>query len=462
VLSLKEDGTRKVRIVAHGNRQTPTTYDPDCISSPTVRPETVRAVLALSTLEDREIHQLDVTQAYCHAELKETIFMRLYDGRLVRLLRALYGLKQAGLAWYELLVVVLGKHGLRRAGADRCLFVGRYRGVELWLYAHVDDFHVSLPRGQGVVFRTFLEALRKDLDIKLLPEASRYLGVRIRRDWDRGTLTLDQADYARDIVRRLGLERCSPTKTPLPVGLVLSREDVAVTDEERAAVVALDPRKVLGELAYLARQSRFDLLHAVGYLCRFTAYAGPMLVTAVKHLCRYVSGTLESGLVYSRDGNRYPVGWADSDHAGDLDTRRSTSGTGFWLAGAPIIAQSKLQACVALSSTQAEYQAASAACRDGLWLQQLFADLGRAQLTRTLSLRMDNEGAIALAHNQSHHDRAKHYDVMHHFVRELVEARKIQIVRTTTADNVVDLLTKSLPLRDFERHRPAFATPLRR
>lgn len=358
-------------------------------------------------------------------------------------------------------MVVLRKRGLERAGADRCLFIGRFLGVELWLYAHVDDFHVSVPRGRGDIFRSFFASLRDDLIVREMP-ADSYLGIRVRRDWGRGTISLDQAEYARGIVRRLGLEGCSPTKTPLPVGLLLSRADAATTDAERAAVAAVDPRKVLGELAYLARQTRFDLLHAVGYLCRFTAFAGPMLLTAIKHLCRYVAGTLDSGVVYSREGNRSPVGWADSDHAGDLDTRRSTSGTGFWLAGAPIIAQSKLQACVALSSTQAEYQATSAACRDALWLRQLLADLGRAHLVRSIPLRVDNEGAIALAHNHSHHDRVKHYDVQHHFVRELVQQRTIQIVRTRTADNVVDLLTKPLPIRDFERHRPAFVTPLGR
>jgi Reverse transcriptase (RNA-dependent DNA polymerase) len=462
VLSLKSESEAKVRIVAHGHRQTTASYDPAHISSPTVRPETIRTALALTALEDRDLFKLDVSMAYCHARLKETIYMRLYDGRVVRLLKALYGLKQAGLAWYELVVKVLGLLGLHRTGADRCLFVGTYRRAELWLYAYVDDFNLSLPKNSSAVFDAFVEDLRKHFKLKVVPDEALFLGMRIRRHREAGTLTVDQAHYARAIVRRLGLEDAKSVKTPLPAGLVLSKEDVAKTDEERALVAELDPPKTLGELLYLARNTRHDLLQAVCYLCRFTAYAGPALVAAVKHLGRYISGTLDYGLSYSRDGNRYPHGYCDSDWAFDLDTRKSCTGEVWLLAGAPIIASSKLQGCVALSSTQAEYQAASAACRDALWLRQLLSDLGRARLATTLTLRADNEGAIALTQSPAHHDRSKHIDVVHHFVRELVERRIVHFVRVATADNVADLLTKSLHWRDFERHRPAFATPLAR
>jgi hypothetical protein len=469
VLALKTDAETgalkgKVRIVALGNRQTPTSFDPDRISSPTVRPETIRAVFALSALEDRELGKVDVSQAYCHAPLKETIFLRLWDGRLVRLIKALYGLKQAGRAWYELLVQRLGERDLAPTQADPCLFVGRYRGEQIYVLVHVDDMTFSYPRGQRQVFDALVEDLRRVFLLKVLPPTAPFLAMRVRQDLEEGTISVDQLDYAEKLVRKYGFvtERAKPVHTPLPVGLILSRTDVAKTDAEREAVAQLNPPEVLGELLFLARMTRPDMLRDVAYCCRFTAFAGPLLITAIKHILRYLSGSTRYGLQFRRDGNGRLVAWSDADWAGDLDTRKSTTGFVEQLAGGPIGVLSKLQSCVSLSSTQAETQAASATCRDLCWVQQLFADLGRPELVTRPPLRVDNEGAIALASNSTHHERSKHIDVQHLFVREMVEKDLVKVIRTDTNSNLADILTKSLSRHVFERHRAALIRALPR
>jgi hypothetical protein len=92
------------------------------------------------------------------------------------------------------------------------------------------------------------------------------------------------------------------------------------------------------------------------------------------------------------------VGFSDSDHAGDVDSRRSTSGVLFFLGKNLITWQSQKQKVVALSSCEAEYIAGTTAACQGIWLARLIAEL-RGKKTDTANLKIDNQSAIALSHN---------------------------------------------------------------
>ncbi|KAL5705396.1 hypothetical protein ACHQM5_023705 [Ranunculus cassubicifolius] len=118
------------------------------------------------------------------------------------------------------------------------------------------------------------------------------------------------------------------------------------------------------------------------------------------------------------------VGYVDSDYAGDLDKRRSTTGYVFTLAGGAICWRSILQSTVALSTTEAEYMALTEAIKEAIWLQGLMDDLGVWQ--ESLKVRCDNMSAIFLARNHTFHARTKHIDVRYHFVREILEEGEIQ------------------------------------
>ena len=90
---------------------------------------------------------------------------------------------------------------------------------------------------------------------------------------------------------------------------------------------------------------------------------------------RYLKGTSNYGLVYSKDEQRECVGFSDADWGGDLDDRKSTSGYLFKLSGAAISWRSKKQTCVALSTAEAEYMALASAAQEAMWLQQITTDL---------------------------------------------------------------------------------------
>ena len=105
---------------------------------------------------------------------------------------------------------------------------------------------------------------------------------------------------------------------------------------------------------------------------------------------------------------------------------------------------SKRQPTVALSTTEAEYMALSAAVKEGMWLRRLIEELGMEK-DGPLQINVDNQSCIALAKNPEYHARTKHIDVQHHFSREKVEEGVVELSYCSTNKMVADVLTKALP-----------------
>jgi hypothetical protein len=118
--------------------------------------------------------------------------------------------------------------------------------------------------------------------------------------------------------------------------------------------------------------------------------------------------------------------YSDSDFAGDLVTRKSITGVFCFLNGGPVAWSSRHQDCVYLSSTEAEYVAASAATKTVIWFRQLLDDIGWEQTSPT-TLLCYNQGAISLVKKSGHQARSKHIDVKYHHIRDMVKEGVIHI-----------------------------------
>eukprot|EP00253_Pinus_taeda_P017565 PITA_17565 len=129
---------------------------------------------------------------------------------------------------------------------------------------------------------------------------------------------------------------------------------------------------------------------------------------------------------------------------GDLDKRRSTSGYVFTLADGAISWMSKLQNIVALSTTEAEYIAASHACKEAIWLKGLFGEFGRSQ--DNIKLFCDSQSAIHLAKNPAYHSKSKHIPIKYHFVRQVITERGLSLGKVYTKENCADMFTKPVLL----------------
>ena len=169
---------------------------------------------------------------------------------------------------------------------------------------------------------------------------------------------------------------------------------------------------------------------------------------AALRILRYLKTFPSLGLVYLADRDSsseiHLIGWTDSDWAGDIDSRRSTTGYCFTLGSGAISWSSKKQPTVALSSTEAEYRAACSGTCEAVWLRRLLEDFGFPQGQKT-TLRCDNQSCLAIARNPVFHARTKHIEVQYHFVREKLLDGTILLEYCKTEDNLADLFTKALP-----------------
>ena len=180
----------------------------------------------------------------------------------------------------------------------------------------------------------FKAEMRRAFRMSDLGLLSYYLGIEVKQG--RNAITLGQAAYAMKLLKKAGMEGCNPCHTPMEVRLKLSTR--STTPEVDATMY----RSLVGSLRYLVH-TRPDISFAVGYVSRFMEQPRQEHLAAVKHLLRYIAGTVDYGIVYPKRSNadNKLMGYNDSDLGGDIDERRSTAGVIFFLGEMPISWQSQ-------------------------------------------------------------------------------------------------------------------------
>ena len=444
----------KARLVAKGFKQE-YGIDFEEIFLLVVKMMTLRLMLALAaTTKNLELAQMDVKTAFLHGDLDEEIYMAQPEGfeksgkehMVCKLRKSLYGLKQAPRQWYHKFDTFMRSQGFKRSNEDPCLYVKKPRdGQLIMLILYVDDMLIAGHSKKDIA--DLKQKLSSQFDMKDLGDAHHILGMRVTRDRKKGLLYLSQEEYVHKVLERFNMQSGRSVSTPLPAYLKLSKDDCPKSVEDKAAMAKVPYASACGSLMYAMVATRPDIAYAVGVVSRYMSNPGKKHWDAVKSILRYLSGTADRQLCYGR-GELSIQGYVDSDYAGCVDTRRSTTGWIYTFAGAAISWRSKLQDCTSVSTTEAEYVAASEACKEAIWLARLVGDLGiKVQLPL---LHCDSQSAIALAKNPVFHARTKHIDVRHHFVRECLAEKRIDLEKIHTTANTADALTKSLSSERFQ------------
>jgi len=231
------------------------------------------------------------------------------------------------------------------------------------------------------------------------------------------------------------MQDCKPISTPFPAGTQLTAESSNPAPPGYSNLV--------GSLLYMSITTRPDIAQAVGVLARYMSKPSSAHYTAAKGVLRYLASTKDLGITYSATGDTLH-GYTDADHAGDLDTRRSTTGYCFINAGGIIPWSSRLQHTVAVSTAEAEYMAAAAGVKEALCIRKLWKDLG-LQDPRPLRIYSGNQAAISLLRNAVSSQRSKHIDILYHFARERVAMGDITFEYCTTTQQFADAFTKPVP-----------------
>jgi hypothetical protein len=245
---------------------------------------------------------------------------------------------------------------------------------------------------------------------------------------------------------------CNPVKTPLDANNRLSKRDCPEVVDPN---VHRRYRSIVGCLSYLVNMTRPDLAFSYSQLSKFVQYPGMAHLEAAERVLQYVRGTYDQGISFydlGPDKRNILGGWVDSDFASDIDSRKSMTGYLMSLNGGPISWKSSRQGGVTLSSSEAEFVAASQAGQEVVYLRALLRGFGYTQKGPT-EIWEDNASCIMMSENPTNRDRSRHVDVKVHFLRDLVRDGHVKLLKCAGPQNVSDALTKSLPRPAFEKHR---------
>nr|GEU65143.1 retrovirus-related Pol polyprotein from transposon TNT 1-94 [Tanacetum cinerariifolium] len=236
------------------------------------------------------------------------------------------------------------------------------------------------------------------------------------------------------------MESCDPVGTPMEI------KDKLDQDQNGSPVDATKYRSMIGALMYLT-SSRLDIVHATCLCARYRAKPTEKHLKELKRIFRYLQGTVNTGLWYTKDSGFELTGFSDADYAGCKDTFKSTSGGAQFLREKLVSWSSKKQDCMAMSTAEAEYVSLSACYTQVLWMRTQLMDYGFH--FNKIPIYCDSKSAIAISCNLVQHSRTKHIAVRYHFIKEHLEKGTIELYFVKTDYQLADLFTKALLVDRF-------------
>ncbi|GJS47339.1 ribonuclease H-like domain-containing protein [Tanacetum coccineum] len=229
---------------------------------------------------------------------------------------------------------------------------------------------------------------------------------------------------------------------PVSIGTPMAIKPKLDADFSGKLVDQTDYRRKIRSLMYLT-SSRPDIVQAICYCARYQVRPIEKHLKDVKRIFRYLRGTINMRLWYPKDSGFELTAFLDADHAGCIDTRKSTSG-GIQILGDKLVSwMSKKQDCTAISSVEAEYVALSASCAQVMWMRTQLKDYGFNY--NKIPLYCDSQSAITISCNPVQHSRTKHIYTQYHFIKEQVENGIIELYFVRTEYQLADMFTKALP-----------------
>jgi hypothetical protein len=435
-----EVNRHKARLVARGFQQKEG-VDYDETFAAVVKPASYRILFALAAIFGWLVHQGDVKTAFLNSSLDKLVYMKppngmkLAPGSVLLVLRAIYGLKQSPRAWYQKFRTTLEGWGWRVNAHDPCVFINDTTGLILNL--HVDDM-VTFGNDLTTVLK-FKSQVSEAFLTTDEGECSWYLGMHVEQR--PGEIYLHQEKYVDQMLTKYGFSEITPVKTPLDKDVKLTKQVGHIAEPD----FRTEYQSKVGSLNFASNQTRPDISFATGYVARYASNPNRAHMDAVDRIFAYLNSDRSRGIKYSKKEGLQLRGFVDSDFAGCEDSRRSTTGWVFTLAGGPISWSSRRQQTVAQSTMDAEYIAAAEAAKEAVWIRNFVNDLRiPGYHIESVPLYIDSNSALKLTRNPEFHSKSKHIDVKHHFIREKAESKEIDTQRVNTKDNLADILTKPL------------------
>jgi hypothetical protein len=307
-----------------------------------------------------------------------------------KLHKSLYGLSQSPRAWYARLHAALLAWQLSQSHSDPNLYFAHIGNDTIALLVYVDDILIT---GSNLHLITQLKNhLHCTFKTNDLGPIQKYLGVQFDRD-----------STGVRILHLFNMEHCSPSHTPLPEGITLSK------DSGTPPVNATLYRMLVGKLLFLTKTRR-DITHAVSVVSRFMQNPQEAHLQAAKHVLRYVRRYPDLGLFFKQGEDNRLHGYTDADYGQDVDDKISVGAYIFFLGTSPISWNSKKQTSTFRYSCESEYRALAQCSCEAIWIRRLLEELKTLDHKPT-SLFCDNQSSIKLSYNPVFHEKSKHFEI---------------------------------------------------
>jgi len=241
---------------------------------------------------------------------------------------------------------------------DKTLFIKKSNSEIILVQIYVDDIIFCATKDS--LCEDFVAAMQGEFEMSMMGELSFFLGLQVKQTKD--GIFLCQSKYCKEILKKFEMESCKEASTPMPSSCYMD------ADAAGKGVDQTKYRGLIGSLLYLTA-SRPDIMFVVCLCARYQTNPKESHFKVAKRILKYIKGTTNVGLWYPSHSLIHLIGCSDFDFAGCELDRKSTSGTCHLLGSSLISWHSKKQACVALSTAEAEYIVARSCCAQILWLK---------------------------------------------------------------------------------------------
>ena len=357
--------------------------------------------------------------------------------------------------WYKHLRDFLLFHNFQHDQALPCLFILQHTSGFVVIAVYVDDLNLV---GTPATCQHAIVLLTNQFEMKLLEHTSFCLGLQLTHIRG-GGIFLHQTTYTQKLLKRFSMDKANPLLAPMIGHSKTSDDPYALCKEEEEEEFHNRTQYLasVGALLYLSTYTRPDISFAVSVLTRHSQKPGVRHWNGVKHLLRYLQGTEDLGLFYTKGGQEEITGYADAGFRLDEVSGKSQTGYIFIKNNAPITWKSVKQTVTATSTNHFELVAFHEAAREVVWLRNMNElikkQCGLDQDNKPIIIFEDNATCVAQVNEGFiKSDRVKHIPPqLFSFTQELIQSKKIDVHKVESSQNVANMLTKALPAYTHKR-----------
>jgi hypothetical protein len=330
--------------------------------------------------------------------------------------------------------------GMERTKTDICVFKKCSNGIIVIVLLYVDDLLI-VSNNQNELDNVKGE-FNKRFKMNNMEEVNSFIGFNINKNNETGEITINQNDFARNLLEKTDFSFTPISNTPLVPKMRLVPIDLEMTKEEKEYMIDKPYGSIVGSLVYLSINTRPDLTFAVQQLARHMKNPRRVHWEALERTLSYLKRVPTHEIVYKPNCVNQLLAYSDADYQGDNGSSYSTSGYSIMLAGGTIAWGSKKQDRIARSSTEAEFNALDYCART---VEELSSICKELEIDMPVPIVYeDNQSTISIVRNHDKHQRSRHFDFRRNIIRDLEEAKVIQLEYICTEDNLADPMTKSV------------------